>query len=142
MTAQDQEQILTSKLSNALYPRDTVQLSHGFDAAASASGHAGSVRGSTEFVAKMMGGYWVGGTTTLTNERIVFTPNAMNIALQDGLTVIDIPLQDLTDVSVRWGVLTKIIDLTTRDRTISIRCFAAKKFAAAIEEQRKLQKSG
>lgn len=87
---------------------------------------------------KLVGGIWVGGNTYLTPETISFQPNGLNRMFHrnmDDLRVV-IPLADLAPVKRRFGVVTKIIDLTTDDMTLSIRCLNSARFADAIENAR------
>lgn len=89
-------------------------------------------------VEKMMGGLWVGGTAYLTATTIEFHPNALNKLFHKGGAGMGVVLNlaDLTDVTHRFGVATKIIDLTTNDLTLSIRGYNTKSFAEAIETAR------
>ena len=91
---------------------------------------------------KAMGGLWVGGTATLYETKIAFRPNAMNKAVHAGDYSVEIPLDDVTEVQVRFGFVTKIIDIATADGKLSIRCFGAPDFAAKIREQHTPQKDG
>ena len=91
---------------------------------------------------KAMGGLWVGGTATLYETKIAFRPNAMNKAVHAGDYSIEIPLDNVTEVQVRFGFVTKIIDIATADGKLSIRCFGAPDFAAKIREQHTPQEDG
>ena len=90
---------------------------------------------------KAMGGLWVGGTATLYETKIAFRPNAMNKAVHAGDYSVEIPLDDVSDIQVRFGFVTKIIDIVTADGKLSIRCFGAPDFAAKIREQQSRQKN-
>src|SRR5262245_52560912 len=81
---------------------------------------------------KVMGGLWVGGTATLYATEVTFRPNALNTAIHAGDYSIAIPLADVSDVQVRFGFVTRIIDVITADGTLSIRCFGASRFADMI----------
>ena len=67
--------------------------------------------------------------------------SALDIVLtnDDGF---ETPLADVTGVRVKGGILTKIIDIETQHGKLSIRCFGAKDFAAAIEQQAKKTSAG
>jgi hypothetical protein len=81
-----------------------------------------------------MGGLWVGGTVTLFDSLISFAPNAMNRVFHGNDCSVALPLAAVLEIRVRFGFLTKIIDLVTAHGTLSIRCFGAEGFAARIRE--------
>ena len=91
---------------------------------------------------KAMGGLWVGGNATLTEDTLAFAPNKLNMELHKGDVSVEIPLAEVTGVRVKGGILTKIIDVETSHGKLSIRCFGAKDFAAAIEQQAKKTSAG
>lgn len=91
---------------------------------------------------KAMGGLWVGGTATLYDTKIAFRPNALNRAVHAGDYSVEIPLDEVSDVVVRFGFFTKIIDIVTTDGKLSIRCYGARNFAAKIREQQTRQRDG
>jgi len=128
------ERIIAVKLCNACFPK--VELSDTATAITETVGVARSTRRAIDFVAKR--GYWVGGSVTLTDQRIVFVPNALNSALQDGNLKLEIRLTDVTDVRVRFGILTKIIEIVSPQLTLTVRCFGATSFAGKIDAQRRL----
>lgn len=84
---------------------------------------------------KAMGGLWVGGKATLYETRIAFRPNALNLAVHAGDYSVEILLSDVSDVQVRFGFVTKIIDIVTDHGKLSIRCYGAEAFAAKIRER-------
>lgn len=92
----------------------------------------------TEFFRRLLGGLWVGGNAVLTSTELVFTPNALNSALHQEPEKLHlrISLEDIKGVQVRWGFVTKIIDVETRTATWSLRCYGAAKFAESIERVR------
>ena len=81
-----------------------------------------------------MGGLWIGGTATLDETKIAFRPNALNLAVHAGDYSVEIPLADVSDVQVRFGFVTKIIDIVTDHGKLSIPCFGAPRFATKIRE--------
>jgi hypothetical protein len=85
---------------------------------------------------KMAGGLWVGGRAFLTTHRVVFMPNALNRAVQDGLAVVAVRLEDVTGVRERFGFVTRILDIETRAGALTIRCLRASQFGSAIEAER------
>ena len=128
------EEIIKSKLSNAMIA--TAQPNQTFDTITDAFGSAKAARSGIKTAEKLVGGIWVGGRTTLTNLRVIFEPNSLNNALQDGIGTVIIPLKDIVEVRTRWGVLTSIVELQTSDECFAIRCFGAKGFAATVEVAR------
>jgi len=91
----------------------------------------------TSAAKKILGGLWVGGTTLLYREKVVFKPNLVNNLIHKEEYVVSIPLKRVQSVSVRFGVLTKIIDIKTSEGVLSVRCFGAKAFAEKIDIQRR-----
>jgi hypothetical protein len=86
---------------------------------------------------KAMGGLWVGGTATLHETKLAFRPNALNRALHAGDYSVEIPLREISDIQVRFGFITKIIDIVTAHGKLSLRCFGAEDFAGTIRTQKK-----
>ncbi|MCA9175735.1 MAG: hypothetical protein KDB14_14720 [Planctomycetales bacterium] len=89
---------------------------------------------------KAMGGLWVGGIAILYETKIAFRPNALNRAMHAGDYSVEIPLDEVSDIQVRFGFVTKIIDLVTAEGKLSIRCFGAPSFAQRIREQQSQSK--
>ncbi|MCG7537035.1 hypothetical protein [Pseudoalteromonas sp. OOF1S-7] len=81
------------------------------------------------------GGLWVGGAVTLSQAHITFSPNLINMICHNGDDSLAIPLSHIIDVSLESGFLTKIILLTTPYGLFRLRCFGAKSFMAAINQQ-------
>lgn len=127
------EKVIASKIANALIPEAEMSstLKTFLDAMGSRSAHSLVLNN----MKKRTGGLWVGGTAILHEHDLTFRPNAMNkIAHEDDYTTV-IPLADICEVNVRFGFVTKIIDLVTREGKFSIRCWGAEKFAALIRDQ-------
>lgn len=80
------------------------------------------------------GGYWVGGNVVLSEERVLFTPNSMNKAVQSGTLTMDIPLKTVRGVNVKGGFVTKIIEIEVGAKVAKIRCFKAEALAVQIRE--------
>ena len=78
------------------------------------------------------GGLWVGGRVTLDDEVLVFTPNAVNRAVNEGTLDVRVALADVEAVEVRFGVVTKVVAVTTPARTLKLRCYGARRFAEEI----------
>ena len=94
-------------------------------------------RAGMELAKQIAGGTWVGGKAYLTSLRVVFEPNALNVALQNGVGAIALSLEDLTEIRTRRGVLTSIVEIRTTRGALSIRLFGAKQFADIVNSARK-----
>lgn len=81
---------------------------------------------------KMLGGLWVGGTTYLTKEKIVFTPNKLNKMFQSNIDYIGIPLSDITSVIKESGFITGIIRIDTANGALKLRCYGSSEFIEKI----------
>ena len=90
---------------------------------------------------KAMGGLWVGGNAILYEAKLHFQPNAMNRMVHAGDYSLEIPLSEITEVDVCFGMVTKIIDIVTAHGKFSIRCYGANKFANTIRNQVAVQKN-
>ncbi|MGD9785755.1 MAG: hypothetical protein AB7E80_14650 [Hyphomicrobiaceae bacterium] len=128
------EHVIATKMCNALFA--DAKMSAAAEKLTGMVGATGATKGGADLVARMSGGYWVGGTATLTDHALYFAPNGMNASLQDGISNFAIPLASVRDVRWRWGVLTGIVDIVTAEATRSIRCFNAKAFARKIDAAR------
>jgi hypothetical protein len=118
--------VIVSKFANALVP--------GAEPTARASRMSG-LGGSFVFdwVRRSYGGLWVGGSMELTPRDLTFTPNAMNRALHTAVASRTVPLGRVVAVKDRFGVLTRIIDVTVDDGSVfTFRCFGAPAFARQI----------
>jgi len=88
---------------------------------------------SVDWLRRRMGGLWVGGTVTLTRDRLVFGPNALNAAAHEGDTAQSVPLAQVAEVVDRLGWFTRIVDVRTADGdALTFRCFGAPAFAEKI----------
>lgn len=87
-----------------------------------------------DLLRQKLGGLWVGGTLSVSEDAIVFGANALNQWLQAGPLRLKIPMKDVTAVNLRRGVLTKIIEVTYGDPALltSFRCFGAAEVADFI----------
>ena len=90
---------------------------------------------------EVMGGLWVGGNAILYETKLYFRPNAVNQLFHADDYSLEIPLTEIKEVNIRFGMVTKIIDLVTEHGKFSMRCYGAKKFADTIRNQVALQKS-
>lgn len=118
--------IIASKLANAFVP--DAEMSRGARRMF-LFGSASSV----DWLRQRMGGLWVGGRVTLTGEALWFSPNALNAAAHADDTAQGVALADVVEVTDRFGWLTRIVDVRTRDgATLMFRCFGAPAFAEKI----------
>ena len=81
------------------------------------------------------GGLWVGGELTLFKDRVRFTANAANAALQSGDLSQEIPMSEIGEISWRPGIVTGIIDVAhgpARDHHFQFRCFGSKHVAQTL----------
>ncbi len=83
-------------------------------------------------IKKLTGGLWVGGRVILTTHRIMFLPNAMNRATTQGLDAIALRLTDVTGVSDRFGVGSRIIDVETSGGALTFRCPRSRQFKETV----------
>jgi hypothetical protein len=84
---------------------------------------------------KMMGGLWVGGTTYLTEDALVFRPNWANRFFHEGDCSVSIPLTDIVEVTKVPGLVTQIIDAKTAKGTLRFRCYRRDSFYDLILAQ-------
>jgi hypothetical protein len=87
-------------------------------------------------IRKMSGGLWVGGRVFITSHRVVFIPNGMNRALHKALPVIAFRLSDITEANMRFGMVTKIADVSTKTGTLTIRAFDMNGFVMKLNAAR------
>lgn len=85
------------------------------------------------------GGLWVGGVAKLTASQLSFTPNLVNKLLHKDDCAWSIPLEDIADLSLEFGVLTGIICVKTERGTAKLRCFGARGFLSRIAQRRETQ---
>ena len=123
---------ITSKLANALIADAEMSFGAKFIVSATSPVTETVVAG----FKKAMGGLWVGGKPTLHETKISFRPNALNKAVHEGDYSLEIPLDHVSEIQVRFGFITKIIDIVTAEGKLSIRCFGAPDFADKIREQK------
>ncbi len=90
--------------------------------------------GSFYLIKKLTGGMWVGGRVILTTHRIIFLPNAMNRAVTQDLRAIALMLADVIEVSDRFGVGTRIIDVETPGGALTFRCPRSRQFKETVAQ--------
>jgi len=119
------DRLVEEKRANALKP----------DARAQLEDKSELIFGFGDMLRSMFGGLWVGGSAQLYETKLVFRPNSVNRAAHADDATTEIELYAVTDVRVRGGFLTKIIDIATGEDGLTIRCFGAEAFADRIREQ-------
>jgi hypothetical protein len=136
----NQGPVLVSKAANALIPDaapseaalqiasvgDLTPIGRSIDQA--------QFRWTMTLVRKLYGGLWVGGRADLCADRLKFAPNEMNGALTAGPLDWDIDTRDITDVKVRFGLITNIVVIFLGHEAVKLRCFGARDFARHILE--------
>ena len=81
---------------------------------------------------KIFKGLWVGGTTYLTKEKIIFEPNKLNNMFQSNIDQIQIPLSDINSVTREFGLITGIIRIDTKNGILKLRCYGSSEFMEKI----------
>lgn len=85
-----------------------------------------------EALKKLYGGTWVGGTATLTKDRLSFTPSALNRLLPVKSASITIPLGKIANIVLEGGFITKVIRIEATDVVVRLRCYGAAEFTEKI----------
>ena len=109
------------KLANAFIP----------DAAVSSLVPAEALRAIARFHRKH-GGLWVGGTVSISPAGVSFAPNALNLALHDGLRAIEVPAKAIRAVRREFGWFTGIVVVEHDQGEFRFRCYGAKQLAASM----------
>jgi hypothetical protein len=110
-----------SKVANCFIP-----------SAATRGNTLGSARWAVGAFGKRHGGLWVGGRIHMRDGRIWFSANGVNRAFHSNVGDHGLRLADVVSVEVRPGVLTKIIDVSTKDDVLRFRCFGAPAVARTV----------
>ncbi|WP_084399354.1 hypothetical protein [Henriciella aquimarina] len=112
--------VIDKRMANALIPEAKAKGMAGFTGAVAS---------------KAMGGLWVGGNAWLSPEALRFEANALNRHFHSNPKALafTIPLVEVTGVHWRKALFTNIIEIETRERIFSLRCYKAESFAEAIE---------
>jgi hypothetical protein len=124
--------VIATKTVNALIPEAEMGFAAKFVLDKTGDAATGAV---LEVAKKMMGGLWVGGTVAVQRQELVFRPNWFNRLIHKADYTITIPLPEISQVDVRFGVLTKIVDINTGDGRLTFRCYGAEDFANLILSQ-------
>ena len=124
--------IITKKKVNALIKDAKMGFIGEFITEITDAGSVGVVLDGAKIV---NGGLWVGGTAMLFEDKFVFRSNLLNKLLHKGNYSIVIPLNQIIQVNVRFGFITKKINIQTDLGVVSIRCDGADTFAKRIQSQ-------
>jgi hypothetical protein len=89
----------------------------------------GAAVSAVESYRKRFGGVWVGGVVEITNEGLSFGANALNRALNSGVSGKRIPMADIRSVRREFGWLTGIVVVEHKNGEFRFRCFGAKSVA-------------
>ena len=78
------------------------------------------------------GGLWVGGTVSVSQSGISFSPNRVNQAIHDALEPINVLADDIRAVRHEFGWLTGIVVVEHAHGEFRFRCYGAKHLAATM----------
>lgn len=78
------------------------------------------------------GGLWVGGTVSVSQAGVSFTPNGLNRIFHDGLHPINVPAKDIRVVRREFGWVTGIVVVQHLHGEFRFRCYGAKRLAAIM----------
>jgi hypothetical protein len=85
-----------------------------------------------EAARQLLGGVWVQGTVVLTEEKLTFTANKLNRALQKGDMDFSFPLTLINGATVAGGFGMKTICVHMKGGDFEFRCFGAKSALAKL----------
>ena len=78
------------------------------------------------------GGLWVGGTVSVSQAGVFFTPNGLNRFVHDGLEPVNVPSQNIRAVRREFGWFTGIVVVEHTQGQFRFRCYGAKRLAASM----------
>jgi hypothetical protein len=78
------------------------------------------------------GGLWVGGTVSVSQDGVSFSPNRLNQALHACLEPIQVPAKDIQAVRYEFGWFTGIVVVEHLQGEFRFRCYGAKRLAATM----------
>jgi hypothetical protein len=123
MTPPSAPDLIQKKVGNAFYNNDQLaKLGYG-------SGDLGLM-----LVQLFMGGLWLGGNVYLTSTKLIFELNKLNKLFHSGNYGVEIPLVEISRVTVKPSLGYKTIELMIPQGNFKIRVKGAKEFATLIEE--------
>ncbi len=83
---------------------------------------------------KFVGGLWVGGDVTLSNEGISFKANRLNESLHVGLEPVSISRESILSIERISGWVTDIVSVKHSDGEFRFRCYGATKLVNEFKE--------
>ena len=78
------------------------------------------------------GGLWVGGTISVSQRGVSFSPNGLNRVFHDGLEPINVLANDILTVRYEFGWFTGIVVVEHVHGEFRFRCYGAKQLAATM----------
>lgn len=90
------------------------------------------LRGTEDVALSPIKGIWVGGKITADASGVSFAPNGVNKAIHPVDTTWHLDYDQIRAVRVRFGVVTKIVELHADDVVVSFRSYGARKLGQEI----------
>ena len=81
---------------------------------------------------RKQGGLWVGGTVSVSQSGVSFSPNGLNRTLHADLEPINVPAEDIRSVRHEFGWFTGIVVVEHTHGEFRFRCFGAKQLAVTM----------
>jgi len=78
------------------------------------------------------GGLWVGGTVSVSDTGVAFSPNRLNKAVHERLEPVNVLAGDMRAVRREFGWITGIVVIEHTQGEFRFRCYGARKLAATI----------
>lgn len=78
------------------------------------------------------GGLWVGGTVSVSQSGVSFSPNWVNRKVHGHLEPINVPAEDIRAVRREFGWFTGIVVVEHAHGEFRFRCYGAKRLAATM----------
>jgi hypothetical protein len=78
------------------------------------------------------GGLWVGGTVSVSQHGVSFSPNRLNQAFHEGLEPINVHANDIRVVKHEFGWFSGIVVVEHAHGEFRFRCYGAKQLAATM----------
>src|SRR5262249_7777699 len=78
------------------------------------------------------GGLWVGGTLSISQSGVSFSPNWLNRKVYRALGPMNVPATSIRAVGREFGWFTGIVVVEHRHGELRFRCYGAKKLAATM----------
>ena len=78
------------------------------------------------------GGLWVGGTVSVSQSGVSFTPNGLNRAFHESLESMSVPSENIRAIRHEFGWFTGIVVVAHMHGEFRFRCYGAKRLAAVM----------